>query len=635
MKKATWLRVASPALGLVLSAGMLSGFSAAKPVATSSTVVFSSLANWSYLLGTNPLYSGSIGQQLEGTVNLPLAWMSMINGKDNAPGIASHWAQHGKTFDIWIRPDAKWSNGTPVTTKDVITSIDIAAYYESSGIGPNLGSAKPIGPDEVQVTEVGNNSIFIDQLLNMTFVVSAAEFSKYVPSDLATLFKESTGSNAKVAAKAGTQLSDLYHKAAAAKVPLLSNGPYVVTGLSSSEAVLGPNKDFWAAKTIEKNFPVQDVYYANSNATSWPYYLSNRMSFANNYGPMTIIREWLHTNGHLIVRNPGFGVAGMALNPDTAPFNNQSVRQAIAYLIHRGAVTNIGDPVVGEPSHYVQPAFPHPVAHSNMTASQLASLNTYSYNSAKASALLRSAGFKYHNKTWYMPDGKPFAFTIWLPPGLTDWEADAEVIAGELTKAGIHATASIAPGTTFNINVAAGKDQAYMQWGGTSNQPYDDAAGFIGYYGYDLNPTTGTFSHSSAMKINLGPLDGNYKLTNGQTVNVVKDTLALQTATGAQQSKLMTQISEAYNQAMIYLPIFSYAGEDYVDAQDITGWPKAMAPYDYYNQNGQYTPWMYMGWLKPRNPVPGTCAMSNAPLKVLDSVNIDGCPDGGVSGGHA
>ncbi|MCL4522007.1 MAG: hypothetical protein M1415_10615, partial [Firmicutes bacterium] len=123
--------------------------------------------------------------------------------------------------------------------------------------------------------------------------------------------------------------------------------------------------------------------------------------------------------------------------------------------------------------------------------------------------------------------------------------------------------------------------------------------------------------------------------TNGQKVNVLKDTLALNSATGAQESKLMTQISEAYNQAMIYLPIFSYAGEDYVDAQNITGWPKTMAPYDYYMYNapeGSYTPWIYMGWLKPRKtPLTGTCAISSASLKVLDSTTIDGCAMGGVS----
>ncbi len=617
------------ASGLILATA--SGFSSLKPITTAApTGTWTTSDGWNYEAADNPLdaVGGSFMQSMNGQLNYPLAFTSEYSSAADLPGLATKWSQTGNTVDIWLRANARWSNGAPVSNQDVIDSIEINAYLVNDGVGVNLGPISVIGPHELQIKEVGSNRYFLPYLLGYSYVYSAQQFGKYLPKNIAAIYAKAQSTNAKISTPATDQLSKAFQKMEGLHVPTITNGPYEIAQLTPSEAKLTVNPYFWAKKKVEDSFPTRIELNVSSSSAEWALMAANKLTDVYQPSPLLIIREWLKSKGHLLVRSPGYGQTTFAMNPDVYPFNMQDVRQAIAYLIQRQAVTDIGDPVIGEA--FVKPdgVFDKWTLDKYLTAAQLNTLNSYNYNPAKATELLKASGFKKVGKTWMMPNGKPFSFTIYAGSGSTDWDADAEAIAGELDSFGIQASASMANTTVFSENVPKAKGYAaFMQWGGGSNSAYYGATSFAGYTGETvsgqgvLTPTKGDF--------NLGPLDGNYKLADGQIVNVPKDIAALATASPAEKNKLVLQLAQAGNQSVLELSLFNYVGEEFINAQDVTGWPASMGPWSYYGSGGSL-PWIGEGWMKVRKtPVTGTCNMSMS-IRALSTGNWLGCPAGGI-----
>ncbi|MCY0871078.1 MAG: hypothetical protein OWT27_10940, partial [Firmicutes bacterium] len=126
MKRAVPRIAAASALTLALCGASLAPASAQTILGQTSGHPFTILAAWNFPDGVNPLEPNSLTAAVGGMVNPPLAWVSRLDLHKAIPFIASRWKLNGNTLTIWVRRDAKWSNGQPVTAADVKASLEIS-----------------------------------------------------------------------------------------------------------------------------------------------------------------------------------------------------------------------------------------------------------------------------------------------------------------------------------------------------------------------------------------------------------------------------------------------------------------------------------------------------------------------------
>ena len=141
------------------------------------------------------------------------------------PALAQKWTYNKaqSQVDVWLQPNARWSNGQPITATDVIDTMAIQ-FTQGVAQGFDLGSVKAISSKEIQFNEVpgSNYNLFVNQVLAQN-VAPASVFGKLLPKNVWTLIKESqyTGKNSalQATAKKATRTAPAAKKAVAKRTP--------------------------------------------------------------------------------------------------------------------------------------------------------------------------------------------------------------------------------------------------------------------------------------------------------------------------------------------------------------------------------------------------------------------------------
>ena len=241
------------------------------------------------------------------------------------PGVAESWtiSPDGKTYTFKLRPDAKWSNGDPVTADDFVyswtrlltpaTAAEYAyqAFYIKNGKAFNSGTLKDASQLGVKakdphtlVVELENPTPFFLSLLahHSLFPVHRASIEKY-------------GTN-------WTRPGNL-----------VSNGPYILTAWEMNKVItLKRNPNYWDKDhvTIETaNFyPVQDLN------TEEKMFRSGELDITNEV-PLEKLPYWQADKSGAYQQAPYLGTYFYWMNVTKPPLNNKMVRQAIALAIDR------------------------------------------------------------------------------------------------------------------------------------------------------------------------------------------------------------------------------------------------------------------------------------------------------------
>lgn len=376
---------------------------------------------------------------------------SLTNPNSFIPGLAKSWTVNpaGTQVTITLQPNAKWSNGQPVTANDVIASMALA-FTQGYAQAFDLGSVKALNSHQVQFTQLPGDhyTLFLNQLLQQT-IVPASEFAPIMPKNIWSIIDTAqyTGHNAAQLAKAkaaANTLTALGKKVSAYAPPKsedLSAGPFVLQSLNTGEAILKKNPDFYDAKNVH----VQQVEMRNytGNEQIWNYMESGQLDYAPYTSmPTNILHQILKTKGNKEVVTPAVVAASLGFNENIYPYGMTKVRQALAYVINRKQVQKVAEPVSGIPAKWSDGLI-DAVTSKWLTPSEQSALNPYNTNLSKAAALLKSAGFKKVHGNWIMPNGKPWTMTIYTVNGFSDWIAAAKIMSTQLSNFGIPTTPTI------------------------------------------------------------------------------------------------------------------------------------------------------------------------------------------------
>jgi peptide/nickel transport system substrate-binding protein len=603
----TTRRLRAP-LALTACAGLLAACSSGGGSSAGGNLVFTTVS------ATNQITAGAPMNPFNASGNAFPSFDEMQLGFDeqnpldpNAffPGLGASWTISPTSITVKLQPNAKWSDGTPVTVDDVKLSMAIAltqgnatvgAGYLSQGL--DVGSVTAVDSTTVRIDQAaGGNNVDFARLVLGQPIVPAEVYGSLVPSSVWTTISQLTSSNAATASAAVGALTAI-GKTVSSFSPAkdVSAGPFVIARINPGSAELTRNKYFYDVSGIAPSEVILRHYSGNSDI--WGYMKDGELDSAPYTSMPTNILDAVEKAGYQAVDSSSFVDASIAFNESVSPYDLTPVRQALAYVIDRSAVTKVGEPVSGTAATDLDGMIKS-ATQQWLTPAQIAALNPYAPDQAKAASLLESAGLKKSGSQWMLPNGRPWKITLQSVNGFSDWNAAATVIASELTSFGIPTQVQLtADFATYKTDMAAGK-YAVGFWlialGPTS------AAAYQRLYGSDDGYTAtanGSATHAAG--------GGNWQHTptgytvGGRTINPGQLTAQLAALPAAQQKPIVAQLAAATNQEMPVIPIWDYTNVNFTFGKNFTDFPTASSPDAnglMFNNPGV---WMMQGYVKAK-----------------------------------
>ncbi|ACU73381.1 extracellular solute-binding protein family 5 [Catenulispora acidiphila DSM 44928] len=501
------------------------------------------------------------------------------------PGLAASWTASDTGLTIQLQPGAKWSDGTPVTAADIKTSLAIA--YTQGTAGPVAGAGgtvvagsnfevsdvKDLGGGKIEIDQQpGVKNLYFQRLVLTSTIVNDKVYGSQLPADIWTQIAAVQGTDAAAASAASTKLA-AEGKTIAAFAPAkdISAGPFVETRVNPGEALLDRNPYFYAASKISPKQVILRSYSGNQQI--WGYMNGGELDYAPYTSMPTNILNQVLKAGYTRIDAPSYVSASIAFNEKQAPYNLTPVRQALAYVIDRDAVTKVGEPVGG----IAAPTTTGLVGSQSdtiLSADQKAALNPYKPDPAKAASLLQGAGFtKDASGQWHLPDGTPWKITLQTVNGFSDWIAASTIVANELTQFGIPTTAAItADFATYQKEMGAGKYA--VGWWLVALGPQTDKA-YARIYGSadGFSVANGQATHNDSAAGNWEHTPATYTV-NGQSINPGQLAAQLSVTPVSAQGPIIAQLAAATNQEVPMIQIWNYTHVMFTLDKRFTNYPK-------------------------------------------------------------
>lgn len=357
-----------------------------------------------------------------------------------------------------LRPEARFSDGSPVTVEDVIWSYETLGtegHLRYAGLWKQITEIKATGPRTVEIRfEPGNRELAL--IAGMRPILKKAQWEG-VDFASAPLDAVPIGSGAYVVSdyEAGrfvtlTRDPDYW----GANVP-------VARGMHNFDEI---RIDFYGDGTVlQEGFKVGDVSAVREfNAERW----ATQYDFPRAQAGAVIKSEIQH-------QKPS-GMTGFAMNTRRAPFDDPRVRDA---MIHAFNFEYINDTLTGGAQPRITSYFsnsvlamkpgpadaavtallaPFDLPQNTLEGYTLPTSDGTQRNRANlriATDLLRQAGMTLDQDQLILPDGSPFAFNILLSSGDRESIAIADIYTGALARLGIKASVETVDNAQLNERI--------------------------------------------------------------------------------------------------------------------------------------------------------------------------------------
>ena len=535
--------LAAPALaigGAGASSHATTSFPRSQTLYTSGTA-YSPPTNW------NPL---SIGAYATGTIGLLYEPLFLYDPTTNktVPWLATSGSWTSPTsFDIKLRSNVTWSDGRPFTAADVAYTVGLAKSSPTvpyANLGQYIADVEQVGRYEVVVNFAKPAYTQWQNFLygnNATPMLPKHIWSKLPASAVATF----------------------------ANPHPVGTGPMLLDEANAQEVAYKTSTHWWATKDLglklEFNYLVDIVN--GSNNVELGQVLQGNIDLSNNFLPGISklvggisssygLQTYYAKAPYMLSAN----TVWLEPNISKAPMNNVNFRKALAYAVDSKQIASVVY------SNIVQPANPTGLL-PNLTSyidRSVVAKSGYSYNTAKAKALLKASGYK----------GRTISLEV--PNGWTDWMAAAQVIVGDLKAVGINARATF---PVYNTRVADLTN-------GTYDLALDNNAG----------PSTTPWAYYD--RVYQLPIQQkqtaqlNWERVNDPTSWALVQELGTTppTSTATLQS-VYSQLERRTLQTMPVIPLWYNGAWAQYNTTYWTNWPSA-AP-----TSNHYTPVMWAGWL--------------------------------------
>lgn len=383
------------------------------------------------------------------------------------PALATSWttSSDGLTWTFKLRPNVKYSDGTPLTADDVLfaftrqwddsasntahNKVSLAWEYWHDVLGFGFKSEKDALVKDIKKVDDSTIQFSLSQP-NAAFLVDMAMFSNaiYKPAGF-------------------TANMDTYGTPDSVK-NLIGTGPFMITEwVKGDHVTMVKNPNWWGdPSTVKIDKAIVKAITDNSQR-----YLATKagdcsgMEFVNTDD----LKDAANQSNLQILKRPPLNVGYLAFNQNIKPFDKIEVRQAIAYAIDKQTLVNTLEAGLGTPAtNFVPPSMS---VQGNSVWNK--DIPQVCCDASKAKDLLTKAGVT--NLTfdlWYMPVSRPY---------FPDPKAIATAMASDLAKAGITANLKTEDWGQYKTDANAGKFAVWMLgWTGDNGDPDNFLFTFFG-----------------------------------------------------------------------------------------------------------------------------------------------------------
>jgi peptide/nickel transport system substrate-binding protein len=455
-----------------------------------------------------------------------------------------------KTLTIKLRSGIKWTDGNPVTSKDVKGTIYLQKLNAPQGT---------VGWDQIEsVTADDDTTVTVQYSAAFPGVEHGALKVQVLP--YARYGEWTDEAEALVAAGAiqgSPEQSALAEKIAAedfkdAEGGFISCGAYKFKDIGETVITMEVHEGGLFADQVKfETFEIQK----GDNATSVQLLLSSEVDYSTQVLGATDRQTIADVDGLKELSTPGYDGIGLMLNQARFPeFADVNVRKAFLYVLD---TEQIGEIAKGQRGYYLPKTYTGLADPHAEGLFDDVELEFYSVDHAKATSLLEGAGWKKESDGWHKPDGSLAEYTIIGVEGWTDFTLSGEQAADQLTQFGLKvAYENVPEDNPWGIWGAGDFDIAVRQW----------ANPFVPYVYGAWQMTWFTDNGLTADAMGMGvPVDAVETATQG-TVNVAELYQQSQQGTEEEQAAANKILGIVFNETLPRLPLFlnqrvSYAVE--------------------------------------------------------------------------
>ncbi len=256
--------------------------------------------------------------------------LTSLDSNDKAvPGVAERWevSDDEMVYTFYLKDDAKWSDGKPVTAYDFEYAwkrgIDSSSESDYAYQLFYIKNAEDIVEGNASIDELG-----VEVIDDKTLKVTLESPTSWMPEMFAfpTYFpvrKEIVEKNPDT----WTQNEET----------LVSNGPFKVTKLNNDEKiVMEKNKFYWGKDRVK----LEEIHFTliNDSSTALGAFEAGELDGVDNIPTVEIPRLRAESDEFLIL--PDLGLYYYIFNNSIEPFNDLKVRKALSLAIDRKAIVN-------------------------------------------------------------------------------------------------------------------------------------------------------------------------------------------------------------------------------------------------------------------------------------------------------
>ncbi len=509
--------------------------------------------------------------------------------KDWLPLLATEWGfQDGEIFQVKLRQGAVWSDDTPITAKDVLTSFSLARLMKVTVW--NYIDSVTAADDYTVNFHMSVPSTVVERYVLRFNTVSTTHYGDWAAQADALFAGGKTLDDPE-----GKQLLDQFVKFRPENV--IASGPFMfdVASFTNSQNTLLKNDKAWNAADVKFD---RIINYNGETPDITPVVLAKDVDYATHGFPPATEQQFISMAGEglRVLRPPVYNGAALIFNYNELGnvIGDKRVRQAFAHVIKRdqnGAIalgqSGVGIKYMSGMSDVLLPDW--------LSEADIAALNLYEYDLDKATALLTEVGWTKDGDTWKTPDGSDAAWELLFPAEFADSSASGLDVVEQLGNFGIKLEPRAITYTQHPIDIDQGKFQFAMESWGSSQNPHP-------HFAYDR----GLVFHNTQAIRNGGQGMG---FPMVQTTDVLGEVdfekLITDSALGLDeeaQKANVAQIAKAFNELLPIIPMYERFGNNAAwEGVRVKAWPAdddpmlKNAPY----ADGIPTMLLYTGKLEP------------------------------------
>jgi peptide/nickel transport system substrate-binding protein len=472
--------------------------------------------------------------------------------------LAESWSLDSatKTYTVKLKSGLKWSDGKPLTSKDMVTTWWCLRIMRS------------VGWDYISKIEATDDLTVVFTLSNASTVFERYALRRQIYSDAtygdwATKAQTLFASGKTLDSPEGTKLNTDFQSFRPDDV--IASGPFKfdTKTINNSQITLVKNDTGYAADKVAF---LKVVLFNGETPDVTPLVLAKSVDYATHGFPPATEKEF-SSKGIRILRPPVYSGAALYINLDKLPeFKDPKARQALAYMLKRDQVGTVSLGDSGKAVKYMA-GFSDLQVPDWLTADDVAKLKTYDNNAQTATAMLTALGWKKNGDTWSKPDGKATSYELIYHAEYADYSATGQNVAQQLNDFGIKTAGRGVTYSQVPIDMQKGNFQFAIQTWGASQHPNPHFA-FV-------NPL---FTYNYPISANKGGRGIDFNLNQTTSAGPI-DLKAAVDAAGAgldeaAQKASVTKVALAFNELLPVIPLYErYGNNSALEGTRVKAWP--------------------------------------------------------------